>query len=105
MNSKLRYTPFSSYAILIEWPDVIDENTLQDVLNFKNRIENYYIKFKVEIIHTYNSLLIIYDFTIGNFNSKVLELKALNVGKKAFKERILKFGIYLSVMMMNLEQI
>ncbi len=77
MESKLRYTQFNSNSILIEWPAVIDENVLQNILNFKIRIENNYIKQKVEVINTCNSILIIYDFTIGNVNHKFLELKSL----------------------------
>ncbi len=77
MEFELRYTQFNSYSILIEWPAVIDENMLKDVLKFKNRIQNKIIKQKIEVINTYNSILIIYNITIGNVNGKLIELKTL----------------------------
>jgi len=60
MRFELRYTQFNSYSILIEWPAVIDENMLKDLLKFKNRIQNISIKQKIEVINAYSSILIIY---------------------------------------------
>ncbi|WP_400079222.1 5-oxoprolinase subunit PxpB [Winogradskyella sp. R77965] len=77
MIYNLKYSSYNESSILIEWKAVIDENILQDVLRFKFVIEQKYIKQKVEVIHTYNSILIVYDYTIGNFNSKVFTLKSL----------------------------
>lgn len=77
MKFKLRYTQYNACSILIEWPTVIDENVLQDILKFKNKIEIYSIKQKVEVVNAYNSILIIYNLTIDNFNGVFLELKAL----------------------------
>ena len=77
MEFELRYTQFNSYSILIEWPAVIDENILKDVLKLKNRIQNHIIKQRVEVINAYNSILIIYNVTIDNVNGEILELKTL----------------------------
>lgn len=77
MRFELRYTQFNSYSILIEWPAVIDENMLKDLLKFKNRIQNISIKQKIEVINAYSSILIIYKATIDNVNGKILELKTL----------------------------
>lgn len=73
----LTYKQFGTNAILIEWPKKIDENILKDVLNFKKIIFNEYIKVKVEIINTYNSITIIYNFTIENIYNDILTLKSL----------------------------
>lgn len=77
MNYNLRYRQFNAHSILIEWPSKIDQSILRDILNFKNRIELENIKQIVEVINSYNSLLIIYKSTIDNINDEFLELKSL----------------------------
>lgn len=77
MKYNLSYKPFGAHAILIEWPNKIDEIILEDILIYKNKIEQLYIKPKVELISAYNSLTIIYNFTIENINDKILELKSI----------------------------
>ncbi|MDJ0644749.1 MAG: 5-oxoprolinase subunit PxpB [Flavobacteriaceae bacterium] len=73
----LSYKPFGKRAILIEWPAKIDENILNDILNFKISILNSYTKEKVEVISAYNSLTINYYTTIENIYSEFSALKAL----------------------------
>ena len=77
MAYSLQYSRLNSYSILIDWPELIDETMLQDVLNYKLGVEKLYNKQKVEVIHTYSSILIIYSVTIDKFNNAVLELKKL----------------------------
>ncbi len=77
MDYSLKYSQYNVHSILIEWPAIIDENILKSILNFKNNIEKKYIKQKVEVINSYNSILIIYNFTIDNINDRFLELKSL----------------------------
>ena len=85
MSYQLQYSQFSERSILVEWPAVIDENTLHDVLTYKNLIENKYVKQGVEVINTYNSILIIYESTIDFLNDAFLDLKALyEVQEKTF---------------------
>lgn len=61
----------------MEWPPEINENILQDVLNFKLNIQNKYIKSKIQVTSAYNSILINYSSTIDNINDEVLSLKSL----------------------------
>ncbi|WP_296313387.1 5-oxoprolinase subunit PxpB [Winogradskyella sp. UBA3174] len=77
MRYNLKYSPYGEKAILIEWPAFIDEYILENILKFKFELENYYIKQKVDIINTYNSLLIIYDVTIDKLNDEVFIFKKL----------------------------
>ena len=86
MSYNLKYSQYNERSILIEWPAIIDENILNSVLNFKICIQKKYIKLKVEVIHTYSSILIIYDFTIDNVNDRILTLKRL------FEDQIPKAG-------------
>jgi len=74
---KLKYKGFGDRSILIEWPSEIDESTLNDVLYFKNKIEKHNIKEIVDIKSAYNSILISYNYTIGNVYSEIMTLKTL----------------------------
>ncbi|MDN3492982.1 5-oxoprolinase subunit PxpB [Winogradskyella bathintestinalis] len=77
MNFKLKFSQYNERAILVEWPAIIDENVLHDVLGFKNRIENDAVKEVVEVVSSYSSLLVFYVSTIGNVNDVFLRLKHL----------------------------
>jgi len=85
MSYDLRYSRYNESSILVEWRADIDENILQDVLRFKFLIEQKYIKQKVEVVSAYNSILIIYEYAIDKFNSKVLSLKSLYLEKNKSK--------------------
>ena len=44
MEYELKFSRYNEHSILIEWPAIMDENMLKDILNFKNIIEKKYIK-------------------------------------------------------------
>jgi inhibitor of KinA len=77
MTYDIQYSRFNAYSILIEWPAIIDDLMLKNILNFKNNIENKYIKQGVEVINAYSSILIIYNCAIDNLNDEILTLKTL----------------------------
>lgn len=79
MQYELKYKMYAENAILIEWPSEIDEFMLNDLLNYKNKVEKFYVKEIVEIILSYNSLLIYYMSTIKDVYGEVLALKKLYV--------------------------
>ena len=64
-------------GILIEFDDQIDEVTLKTVLFYKEKLEQQYIEASVEVINTYNSLLISYMFTIEDIYEEVLHIEKL----------------------------
>ncbi len=77
MIYKLTYKLFSERSVLIEWPAIIDENILNDVILFKEKIRNNKIKEIVELKHAYNSLLVICGddyFVFGTFEKKLQKL-------------------------------
>lgn len=78
--------PMGDRAILIDFEPEIDEKSLEKLLNIKKIIENELLKEDIEVINTYHSLLIVYNYTIENIYDKVLALKGLiskaNIGKK-----------------------
>lgn len=68
---------FGDRAILIDFDSEISEDTLEKVLFFKKEIEDQFVKEKLEVINTYNSLLVSYMFTIEDVYSEVLRLKSI----------------------------
>lgn len=77
MTFNLTYKRFGERAILVEWPAVIDVNTLKDIVKFKNSIEKKNIKSIVELNHAYNSLLISYHSVCRNFENDIKTLKSI----------------------------
>jgi len=75
MPFKLTYKPFGERAILVEWPQNIDENILKDILVFKTKINGKNIEQILEVKNAYNSLLIIYKSICRNFKNEVDLLK------------------------------
>ncbi len=52
--------PFGSKAMLVEWPNHVDEDILKDILNFSNFLKGNYLKENEwDIIPAYNSLTLI----------------------------------------------
>lgn len=79
MDYELKFSRYNECSILIEWPEVMDENMLKDILDYKKSIQNSSVELVVEIINTFNSLLIIYDLTIDDVYGEILRLKSLKI--------------------------
>ena len=73
-------------AILVQFEPEISEKLLEKLLFYKFKIEKFYDKEKVEVINTYNSLLISYVSNIEDVYGKVSAVKQLlgeaNIDKK-----------------------
>lgn len=65
------------HSILIEFEPVIREDLLVSLLKYKNVIKEKSLKQTVEVINTYNSLLITYESTIDDFYGVKSELEEL----------------------------
>ena len=87
---ELTYHRFSEYSILVQWPQKIDKNILNDILVFKNHLLNSDIKSILQINNAYNSILIIYDTTIDNVYNEFLALKELYFARVSRKKRALR---------------
>lgn len=85
IDYKLHIRPLNKQSILVDWPSKIDEKIINDVLIFRKTIEDFYIKQKVYIKHTYNSLLICYNATIDNAYDEILGLNKLYSTRSAPK--------------------
>ncbi|MDN3593589.1 5-oxoprolinase subunit PxpB [Zunongwangia endophytica] len=70
-------TPLGDTAILIQFEQIISEKLLDKILFYKKAIENLFIKQKVEVINTYNSILINYFVTIEDVYGDIQAVKAV----------------------------
>ncbi|WP_308992292.1 5-oxoprolinase subunit PxpB [Mariniflexile litorale] len=77
MAFNLVYKRFGACSILVEWPAVIEEEILKDIMIFKTAIEKNNIKTIVELKHAYNSLLISYSSFLESFKNESDRLKNL----------------------------
>ena len=75
------YKQFGERSILVEWPSKIDENILESIIFFKEKLENSLLKELIQIKSAYNSILISYDYTIDNIYDEILTLKELYLTK------------------------
>ena len=73
---KLQFKIYGTSSILIEWPKIISEDVLKNMLNFKEFIENNYVKQKIHIISSYNSLLVVYDKGIDNVYNEISHIES-----------------------------
>ncbi|WP_299889680.1 5-oxoprolinase subunit PxpB [uncultured Lacinutrix sp.] len=76
MNYDLQYKQYGNQALLIEWPEKINEAILNDILSFKNKIESEQAIKIEDLIIGYNSLTIIYNNSVLNFQEEIARLKA-----------------------------
>lgn len=90
MAFNLTYKRYGERSILIEWPAIIDKNTLFDVLAFKAEIEHGNIEFIVNINNAYNSLLITYEKYIIDFKNQVLTLRKIYNQKETVTQSVFK---------------
>lgn len=88
MGFELTYRPYGERSILVEWPSVISEQILQDIIRFKTAIEEKNIKSIVELKTAYNSLLISYNSICRNFENQVNMLKKIYLLPKSNNDRM-----------------
>lgn len=86
MDYELKFSRYNEHSILIEWPAVMDENMLKNILDYKKSIQNSSVELVVEVINTFNSLLIIYDLTIDDVYGEILRLKSLKIKAETIEE-------------------
>ncbi len=73
----LKFKTFGNSAILIEWPQKIAKDILEDIRIFSDRIEGRGIKEIQEVNFVYASLLIIYNHNLISFDDLKQKLQLL----------------------------
>jgi len=84
--SKLHFQPLGEQAILISWQDKIEKDLLIELLKCKEIINKKLVKLNVEVINTYNSLLVNYNSTIRNVYNEISLLKEVLLEAKLKKK-------------------
>ncbi|MHA7059780.1 5-oxoprolinase subunit PxpB [Aquimarina sp. M1] len=77
IGTQFVYKQYSERAILIQESSKIDEDLLKTLISYKESIEEFYDKVIVEVILSYNSLLIYYTVAIEDIYNEILTLKSL----------------------------
>lgn len=93
MTDKTRVFQFNETSILLKFDSEINEKLLNFILNLKENIVNNNHKQILQVITSYNSLLVIYNSTINNFYDKkkeflqlVSEVKVINKSDSKVKK-------------------
>lgn len=73
----LTFKPIGHSALLIEWPQQIEETILNDILNLQSRIEHELKDIIVETINAYNSLTLIYKHEVVSRDQLEDEIKKI----------------------------
>ena len=76
MTNKITYKKFGENAILIEWKPIIDKNILSDIITYKEKILQSDLEY-LDIIQSYNSLTIVFNFKINNVKNKIFKLQSI----------------------------
>ena len=77
MDKKPTYKQFGEKAILVEWQAIIDDEILNDMLLFVEKIKAHKEINYIDLIQGYNTLTIIYKKFIENFGEEVALLKSV----------------------------
>lgn len=84
--------PFGIHSILMEWPKHVEEAILEDILQFRQHLENQGLKEeKWEMVIAYNSLTLVHrekPIVFENFKKKLLNWYAAE-REDAFREKVL----------------
>lgn len=106
---KLTYKKFGDQALLIEWPQKIENEILNDVLNFKKIIEKKIDNANVIVTNAYNSLLIndlFCQLNLSVIKNKLPEWYILKEEHRRVKHYIWKIPVcYDSTFGIDLEEI
>ncbi|TXD50921.1 MULTISPECIES: 5-oxoprolinase subunit PxpB [unclassified Polaribacter] len=77
MNKQITYKPFGTKAILIEWKAIIDQEILNDIIQFKENISAQQKEDYTDFMIAYNSLTIIYKEEVLDFKKEVEKLQSI----------------------------
>ena len=81
---KLKYKPFGSIAVLIEWPKSIEEGILKNISIFRNKIHMDMGEYVLETVPAYNSLAVFFDTAKIKYSSVVKDLREVYESKEEF---------------------
>ena len=78
---KLKYKPFGSIAVLIEWPKSIEEDILKNISVFRNKVHMDMGEYVLETVPAYNSLTVFFDTSKIKYSDVVQDLREVYESK------------------------
>ncbi len=87
----IKFKPLGQEALLIEWPNEIDKNILDDILLLQSTVEKELGRLLVETVNAYNSLTLIFHSPIASLDDlkkKILQLHQLHPPIKSRTQKI-----------------
>lgn len=78
---KLRFKPYGSIAILIEWPKEINRDILKNRILFKRKIKMEMADYILDTVPAYNSLTVFFDTSKIKYSGVVKKVKEIYVMK------------------------
>lgn len=78
---KLKYKPFGSIAVLIEWPRSIEEGILKNISVFRSKIHLDMGEYVLETVPAYNSLAVFFDTSKIKYSDVVQDLREIYESK------------------------
>ena len=76
-NYKLKYKPFGSISVLIEWPQKIDTAIIKDINQFRTALQNNMNGLIIDTVPAYNSLTVFFDTSKIKYKSAVKRIKEI----------------------------
>lgn len=77
---KLRFKPYGSIAILIEWPKEINRDILKNRILFKRKIKSEMADVIIDTVPAYNSLTVFFDTTKIKYSGVIKKAKEIYEG-------------------------
>ncbi len=74
---KLRFKPYGSIAMLIEWPKVINRDILKNRILFKRKIKTEMADYLLDTVPAYNSLTVFFDTSKIKYSGVVKKAKEI----------------------------
>ena len=74
---KLKFKPFGSIAILIEWPKEINRGVLKNIILFKRKIKTEMADYILDTVPAYNSLTVFFDTNKIKYSGVVKKAKEI----------------------------
>ncbi|MGG8497120.1 5-oxoprolinase subunit PxpB [Tenacibaculum sp. TC6] len=86
MYKKVTYKPFGEKAVLIEWEPKIASTILEDIIQFKAKIQSTDSFVIEDTVVGYHSLTVLFKQTIENYKQLVLDLKKLYISDSIIRK-------------------
>ncbi|MEP2670518.1 MAG: 5-oxoprolinase subunit PxpB [Cyclobacteriaceae bacterium] len=83
----ITFKPLGQEALIIEWPNEVNKNILNDILLLQSSVENELGKLLLETVNAYNSLTLIFHSPISSLNDTKKIIQQLHQLQPSIKSK------------------